>query len=396
MQSRISALFRMPFFRLLRSAYRLGRTAHYHVQRILGSLFGRDEIFLFSEDIGQEEMREVATRMEYYLPTFPAQKIRLVSRLPWRVLLSLDPLLLFGKFPRYATSLRKLLHNFFSIDYRSQPQDGWEWVRLANLWHRHKPDVHRAKVVFARQVDTLKEQKLEKSYIFGTGPSLEKAIDRDWSDGYRIVSNTIVRDPVLWKHLDPHFVVAADAIYHFGHTKFAKAFRRDLMARLSETQALFVYPDFFDAIVQRHFSPFQDRLIPIPMGLHQDIHIDLRKQFQLPNLGNVLLLMLLPLGCTLSKTICLWGFDGRAPSDQLFWSNSNKHTYQELIPEIQRAHPCFFQHYVPKEDPSKYVRQYHGDVLESRMSVAEKAGYRFVMLHKSWTPALQKRYLHQE
>lgn len=393
MPSGIYSLFHLLFFRLLQSTYRAGRRVIYQVQRILGSLFGRDEILLFSENITQEEMREVATRMRYYLPGFPEQKIRVVTHWPWRALLSFDPLLLFGKSPRYATSLKKILHNIFSIDYRSYPQDGWEWVRLTNLWHRHRPHVHRARVVFAQRVEALKDQKLDKSYIFGTGPSLEKAIDRDWSDGYRIVSNTIVRDPVLWKHLNPHFIVAADAIYHFGHTSFAKAFRRDLMARLSETQTLFVYPDFFDAIVQRHFSPFQDRLIPIPMGLHQNIHIDLCKQFQLPNLGNVLVLMLLPLGCTLSKTVCLWGFDGRAPSDQLFWSNSNKHTYQELIPEIQRAHPCFFQYYVPKQDPNKYVRKVHGDILDERLSAAELSGYQFRLMHRSWTPTLQKRFV---
>ena len=393
MPSRIYSLLRLFFSRLLQSTYRSGRTAFYQVQRILDGSFGRHEIFLFGENVTQEEMSEVATRMRYYLPGFPERKFHLVSHLPWRALLSLDPLLLFGKSPRYATSLRKILHNIFSIDYRSYPQDGWEWVRLTNLWHRHRPHVHRARVVFAQRVEALKDQKLNKSYIFGTGPSLEKAIDRDWSDGYRIVSNTIARDPVLWKHLNPQFIVAADAIYHFGHTSFAEAFRRDLRARLSETQTFFVYPDFFDAIVQREFSCFSDRLIPVPAGTSQDVCIDLCKSFELPNLGNVLPLLLLPLGCTLSRTVYLWGFDGRAPSDKLFWSNSSKHSYQELIPGIENAHPCFFQHYVPKNDPNKYARKYHGDVLESRLSAAEKNGYRFVMLHPSWTPALQKRYL---
>jgi hypothetical protein len=393
MSSRIDSLLRLYCFRLLQSAYRAVRSALYQVQRILSRFFGSNEIFVFGESITEEEMSEVATRMRYYLPEFPRQKIRRVRRLPWRALLSLDPILLFGKPSCNVRPLQGFLHNVFSIDYRSDPQDGWEWVRLVNLFHRHSPPLRRARVVFARRVEALKGQKLDKSFIFGTGPSLEKAMDRDWSDGYRIVSNTIVRDPVLWKHLDPHFVVAADAIYHFGHTSFAKAFRRDLLARLSETHTLFVYPDFFDAIVRREFSCCSAQLIPISRGHHDDIAVDLTRCFKLPSLGNVLPLLLLPLGCTLAKTVCLWGFDGRAPSDKLFWSNSNKHTYQELLPELQEAHPGFFQHYVPKEDPTKYVREYHGDVLDGRMSAAEKAGYRFIMLHPSWTPALNKRYL---
>lgn len=393
MPSPLHPLYRACFLRPIQATYRAGRSVLYQVQRILGKLFGKGEILVFGETISPEEVREITLRMRYYLPGFPVHTVRFVNRWPWRALLTLNPLLLFGKIPRIVTPLAKILQNLFFIDYRSYPQDGWEWVRLTNLWYRHRPPVHRARVVFARRVEALKDKKLDKSYIFGTGPSLEKAIERDWSDGYRIVSNTIVRDPILWKHLDPHFVVAADAIYHFGHTSFAEAFRRDLLARLSETPTLFVYPDVFDAIIHHHFSTLKDRLIPIPMGFHQNLHVDLCRDFRLPNLGNVLALMLLPLGSTLAKTVCLWGFDGRAPSDKLFWSNSSKHTYQELIPEIQRAHPCFFQHHVPKEDPNRYVRKVHGDLLEERLSAAEKAGYRFRLLHRSWTATLQKRFV---
>jgi hypothetical protein len=393
MPPNIYPLYRSYILRPLQATYRTGRSAVHHIQRLLGIFLGKDEILLFSKNISPEEVHEIAIRVRYYVPAFPEQRMRVVSRWPWRALLTLDPLLLFGKVPGYAAPLAKVLHNLFFIDYRSYPQDGWEWVRLTNLCHRHRPDVRGARQVLTKSVLALREQKLDKSYIFGTGPSLEKAIDRDWSDGYRIVSNTIVKDPVLWKHLNPHFIVAADAIYHFGHTSFAHAFRKDLKDRLSETPTFFVYPAFFDAIVQRHFSPYKDRLIPIPMGFHQNLHVDLCTEFRLPNLGNVLPLMLLPLGCTLSKTVCLWGFDGRAPSDQLFWRNSAKHTYEELIPDIQRAHPCFFQHHVPKEDPNKYVRRVHGDLLEERLTAAEALGYQFRLLHRSWTATLQKRFV---
>ncbi|WP_458868572.1 hypothetical protein, partial [Enterococcus faecium] len=81
-------------------------------------------------------------------------------------------------------------------------------------------------------------------------------------------------------------------------------------------------------------------------------------------LGNVLNKLLLPLGCNLSKHVGLWGFDGRAPKDQLFWSNSQKQSYTELMPTLQAAHPAFFDHFVPRENPEKYVQSVHGDVLE--------------------------------
>jgi hypothetical protein len=200
-----------------------------------------------------------------------------------------------------------------------------------------------------------------------------------------------VRDKALWHHLNPDFIVAGDAAYHFGHTAFARTFRHDLAMRLNETRTYFVYPSRFDSVVRQEFSSFAERLIPIPNSHRMHIHADLTREFTLPNVGNVLALLLLPLACTLSKHICLWGFDGRAPGDKLFWGNSNKHSYPELLPELQKAHPRFFDHYVPKEDPYRYVRHVHGDNLDKIMKVAEAEGWRFDMMHHSWTPTLKKR-----
>ena len=241
-------------------------------------------------------------------------------------------------------------------------------------------------------MEDLRSQHLDKCYIFGTGPSLEKAIDQDWSDGYRVVCNTIVRDADLWHHINPHFIVAGDAIYHFGHTSFAKAFRKDLAERLASSDTLFIYPALFHRFISREFEHLADQLVPIPGGSHQKIHVDLVNEFSYPGLGNVLALLLLPVGCTLSKNVCLFGFDGRAPKDKLFWSNSNKHTYLELMDDLKIAHPRFFDHHVPKQDPLKYVKSVHGDLLDKKMEDAENEGWRFVMLHESWTPTLQKRY----
>jgi hypothetical protein len=241
-------------------------------------------------------------------------------------------------------------------------------------------------------LNRLNSAQYRRAYLFGTGPSLARAIDRDWSDGFRIVCNTIVRDPELWSHIDPHFVVAGDAIYHFGFTDFARAFRADLAKRLVDSpHVFFLYPASYDALVRREFAFCADRLIAVPWGTHTHVHADLTVDFALPALGNVLNCLLLPLGCTVSKEVGLWGFDGRAPKDTLFWSNSNKHSYSELMPSLQAAHPAFFDEHVPKQDPEKYVRSVHGDVLEFNLSQAEAAGWRVRMLHPTYTPTLAKR-----
>jgi hypothetical protein len=290
----------------------------------------------------------------------------------------------------------RLFGNIFNVDYERNSVDGWQLCALADyLRNPPKKNIRKlARSQFVDHVEALKVKGLKKAYVFGTGTSLERAINFSFDDGFRVVCNTIVRDPELWHHIKPHFIVAGDAIYHFGHTDFAQAFRRDLRARLSESNGavLFVYPELFDSIVRREFADYLDVLIPVPTGAHDYVDVDLTKRFELPALGNVLNLLLLPIGCTLSRTVALWGFDGRAPDDKLFWSNSQKHSYPELMESLTRAHPAFYETLVPKNKEDSYVKAVHGDELEARLQRAEAKGFKFVMMHPSWTQTLQKRF----
>lgn len=282
----------------------------------------------------------------------------------------------------------------FYLNPIEDPEEAWNWYRFLQYYHG-LPDLNRRAECYKKLqqiVCELKQLKLDRTYLLGTGKSLEKAINVDFSDGYRIVCNTIVKDPDLWHHVNPHFIVAGDAIYHFGPDEYAKAFRRDLHQRMSESDTFFVYPELFDVLVMREFSEMGDRLIPVPMGVHTDICCDLIARFDLPYLGNVLNQMLLPLGCTLSKDIYFWGFDGRAPDDKLFWANSNNHFYGEHFEALIAANSAFFQHHVPQDDPGKYARTVHGDHLEDCLSLAEREGNRFIMMHFSWTKTLNKRF----
>jgi len=294
------------------------------------------------------------------------------------------------------TSVLDWRRGTFNVDGEANPNDGWAWWEFARFGTRPSQVEVSAAARLRAEIVRLRELGLGKAYLFGTGVSLEKAGERDWSDGYRIACNTIVRDRELWHHIDPHFLVAGDAIYHFGDSAFARAFRADLKLRLAEGRTFFVYPALFTQLVERELGEFADRLVPAPIGMHQRINVDLSREFALPQVGNVLNLLLLPLGCTLSQDVYLWGFDGRAPDDKLFWSNSAKHSYPELMPTLLERHPAFFRHYVPVEKPSTYVQNVHGDALDAALQAAEAQGWSFTMMHKSWTPTLQKRFKPEE
>ncbi len=257
---------------------------------------------------------------------------------------------------------------------------------------KHKDQILQEKnLLFKKVVKKLPDR--DKAYVLGTGPSLEKAINLNWNDGYKIVCNTIVKDVELWNYLQPDFILAGDAIYHFGNNDFAIAFIEDLKLRLRETNTFFVYPFIYHSYLSFELKEFEDRLIPIPISYKDLSSISLLDDFSLPaNTGNVLNLLLLPLATTLSKNVYLYGFNGRAPGDKLFWSYSDKHSYVDKIDKIIEKHPKFFEQNVPKNNESNYVKKVHGDKLDQILTNLESLGWCFIMMHETWTETLAKRF----
>lgn len=358
-----------------------------------------DRVYIAMPESATQQAKEIKERCGFYIPNLAVETVKISHNktLSPKIAFAHEPILVIGEEqlqPSWVYDYRK---GIFNVDYLHNPYEGYAWHELINfVSDTIHNDIIQSQKNFVKRVKALEKESFDKCYVFGTGPSLEKAINRDWSDGYRIVCNTIVRDQELWHHISPHFIVAGDMIYHFGFTQFAKAFRQDLAKRLHESQTMFIYPAVFHNLVKREFTDFSDRLIPVPIHLSKTrIHTNLVGHFYLPNLGNILPLALLPVACTLSKNIYLFGFDGRAPDDQLFWRNSNKHTYLEYMEDLQKAHPSFFNYHLSENDKNKYVKSVHGDVLDEKLMDAEREGWQFIMLHKSWTPIFQKRYISQ-
>jgi len=344
------------------------------------------------------KVNEIKKRYRYFLPNTKLKVVKYrdgVLKYYFNVFCPLPFIISDAPYFHHTFKSLNSRNGIFNMDYENNPQEGWEWHRLLNYISKrsYKNEVAKSYDKFQKMKQELLNEGKKKSYVFGTGPSLEKARLRQWRDGYNIVCNTIVKDESLWKHINPDIIVAGDAIYHFGFTQYAKQFRKDLKIRLAESSTFFIYPYLFDEFIYREFSEFRDRLIPIPIGKNKEIYGNLSEDFELPNLGNVLSLLLLPLACNLSKDVYLWGFDGRAPNDKGFWANSANQTYSDLIGSIRKAHPAFFDHYMPtSSEPNKYVKLVHGDELERCLSMAEKKGWKIIMMHKTWTETLLKRY----
>lgn len=357
----------------------------------------RREVLLVAGDAAITKVAEVETRLLFLLQNFddsiPIRRVQAPSPLSYlrsHGIAAADPTVL------HQFALHRLRW-VTDLDYETNPLDGWELMELGSAMGDRRAQrriLSTARRTFVDHVRQLTAGKSRPAYLFGTGPSLQQARDRSFSDGITVVCNTIVRDADLWHHLRPAFLTAGDAIYHFGHNRHSRAFRKDALMRLQESrgETLFVYPAQFDVVVRPEFRDVHSQLIPIPYGEHTDATVDLTDRFRLPLLENVLANQLLPIGCTLSSDVRLWGFDGRAPDDTGFWANSSRQAYPELMHSIRDAHPAFFASKVPEGNETQYVKQAHGEVLEQRLSEAESRGIKFQMLHHSWTPTLQKRY----
>ncbi len=336
-----------------------------------------------------DKKNEIIRRMKYFLGSERivfSKEIGFLDYLNFKTLVFLD-----GNQKSKVLKIKK--DEVFNLDFDSNYLDGWDYHYLLT---KMNPEVSSKGIREGHAILTKlsAEIKLQynKAYVFGTGPSLDDALSQNFTDGVRIVSNTIVKDASTWNHISPNFIVAGDAIYHFGIGKFAEKFRNDLKLRLAETDTYFVFPSQFYVFCLKEFSAFKNRLIPIPIGRNKSVHHDLTSDYSLPIHGNALLLLLLPLACTLARKVGLWGFDGRSPDAKLFWKNSSKHFYSDDVEELRGLHPKFFTQLVPKESPELYAKKVHGDVLENALIKAENDGFRFIMMHHSYTETLQRRY----
>jgi hypothetical protein len=352
-------------------------------------------VLVAAAEISGDKARRIKERLNFFVGSLPGKvSVRFTRRVSWRSAMMADVVLEADQ-GIVTAGLRRAFDHIFNVDFESNPMDAWDLARANQLLNALPDPGDRAASHsrLIRAVERCRSMGHAKTYIFGTGPSLQEALKHDFSDGVVVVCNTIVRDDALWRHLNPDFVMAGDALYHFGHTAHAKAFRADLRQRLLESRGktLFVYPETFHGIVRDELGDLDELLIPVPIGDHTDIDVDLCAQFELPALGNVLNALLLPLACTLTPEVCLWGFDGRAPNDKLFWANSSRHSYPELMPALREEHPAFFAHFVPPSKEKSYVESVHGDELDRRLTVAEARGFTFTMMHFSWTDTLNKR-----
>jgi hypothetical protein len=204
--------------------------------------------------------------------------------------------------------------------------------------------------------------------LFGTGPSLVEALDRDHSRSFNIVCNTIVKNRTLVEGLEPKVLVASDAHFHFSYHRYSARFLADVVDFLQRGNGAFFTFDKFAAFVRRRIPSIAHRIFGIPAG-RSSYGYDFDQDFRLFPGDSVLNMFLLPMGSFLGDTVALNGFTGRAPTDAFFWSHSELHQYTDLMETVRQAHPAFFA----KRDYGGYAGKVDEEIA-LRVSAARRAG----------------------
>ena len=360
-------------------------------------LHRKSAIYVVTQE--KELPASVLCRINFYLQKQiqAGVEILLKNRISLRMLFSRNPVLLLD-YSAAQPWLAKYRREIGRINDREDASAADQWHSLANAYSGFRIREGEEYCRFQKLMGQLLRQNMSKSYVIGTGPSAMEACSRNWDDGYVIVCNMIVKNEKLWHHLKPDIMVANDPIYHFGHNRIANVFRNDLRLRLQESpETILICPMLYYGIMLREFSDFRERMVFVPHNTRKiDIADGLLRDFSFPKYRNVLIHQQLPVACTLSSHIALWGFDGRAPNDRGFWKNSDQLSYSEYLPELYEDNPAFFACNVPKNDPAQYARRVFNQELPEVMALAELKGITFEMLHPSYTPVLAAHYHHTD
>jgi len=236
----------------------------------------------------------------------------------------------------------------------------------------------------------VQELSTDTVYIFGTGPNLQQVSDYDFGDGMCIACNSMVKNKELMRRLNPPLIAMADPIFHAGCSSYAGEFRKYLIESMDTFDSYLVVPMRDYRLYMANLPPkYQDKIIGIPFLTRTVPNLDLTQQFNVSTTANVMTLFLLPLACTLGKSIYMAGFDGRPlDEDDYFWKHDPKSQIVDKMADIKQAHPGFFA-----IDYNDYYME-HINITDKWLTAAKAQGHHLYNLTPSHVPGIQNHAEH--
>jgi hypothetical protein len=225
----------------------------------------------------------------------------------------------------------------------------------------------------------------QSSYILATGPSANEVdLGRVVAD-VRITCNSTVSDADRLQAYSPNIIAFTDPVFHFGPSRYAAAFRKDLIRAVEMCDPILLCGDEWVAPLLNLHPDLRDRLAVIPFRRGGPWRWPTDENPTVRSASSVLTNTMLPIAFMLTDHISVAGVDGRQPTENYFWKHGVQYS-DELMQTVFDAHPAFFR----DRDYEDYYDQYCADI-ESFVGVAEAAGKVVVGAAPSWIPAFRRR-----
>ncbi len=259
---------------------------------------------------------------------------------------------------------------------------GWMWLR----WHFATMPSRSSGVAMERLFSL--GGAGTSSFVLATGPSARLVDPSAVNADVRISCNSVVRDLDLLRLLEPNVICFMDPVFHYGPSRYAAAFRRDLLRAVDETDALLVTSELWAGLLLAHHPELADRLVILRMLKGKPAwHWPARDRMTVRMTGNVLTNAMLPIAFALTDRVEIAGCDGRRADERYFWNHNARTQYSdELMISAFDAHPAFFR----DRDYADYYEGHCQD-LEEFLVAGESAGKRCIGVTPSHIPALRRR-----
>ncbi len=267
-------------------------------------------------------------------------------------------------------------------DFYSVADLGWVWLR----WH-FATMPSRSSATAMERLFSLGGSGTS-AFVLATGPSAGLVDPDAVTAEVRISCNSVVRDLDLLRALQPNLICFADPAFHYGPSRYAAAFRRDLLRAVDETDALLVTAELWAGLLLAHHPELVERLIILRILKGEPAwHWPTPERMTVRMTGNILTTAMLPIAFALTDRVEIAGCDGRRPDENYFWHHNRRTQYSDdLMNSAFEAHPAFFR----DQDYADYYQD-HCQQLEELLAAGEHTGKRAIAVTPSYIPALSRR-----
>lgn len=227
--------------------------------------------------------------------------------------------------------------------------------------------------------------KNQPAYVFGSGPSLQGALDRQLEPGVKIICNAIVQSEKALERLNPDVLVAVDAFF-FSHMGFGQRYREAIKQFLSHSSRYCIVPEMYAALLLAHYPELRHQVIGIPIT-STIYHFPVLDSFWAKSLSNVVTTLAIPIASSLANTILIAGCDGSSNSKKK-WDYSKEARWDETLNAAHKAHTSYKLMIKSRES----YNEQHNRNMEELIALGEKCGRTYYSLTSSFIPALAKRF----